>query len=432
MSRNKPMTGFSSDDLLKFAVSNGMINADEVLEEMNKKRRKEILDNHPYEIYQGAGKDRRWKTHVPDPGKKEGRRLICKKDRNDLLEALYDFYENQEHNEERSLQRMTLEDLYPRWLEYKTLHTTAVSYINRIKSDWNTHYKGSPITKKPLRKITKLELDEWAHTLIRKHDMTRKKYNNVQVIMLQALDYAVDLGILDFNPMSQVKIDGKMYRHEKKKPDKTQVYTADEIQAIIELAWKDFYDEVKDYRLSPLALIFQYQTGVRIGELVALRYEDIETPNYIHVQRMYRRDAREIVEHTKTKDGDRQVYLTELAKEVIEAAREYQKSHGYDSEGFIFALDDKIIPQRSINTLLIKYCKILDIPYRSSHKNRKSYGSALLNNGVSINTVRQMIGHADEQTTLKYYLYDQSLDADKERQVEKALKPKDKGFSMRI
>jgi len=147
---------------------------------------------------------------------------------------------------------------------------------------------------------------------------------------------------------------------------------------------------------------------------------------------MYRRDAREIVEHTKTKDGDRQVYLTELAKEVIEAAREYQKSHGYDSEGFIFALDDKIIPQRSINTLLIKYCKILDILYRSSHKNRKSYGSALLNNGVSINTVRQMIGHADEQTTLKYYLYDQSLDADKERQVEKALKPKDKGFSMRI
>ena len=358
--------------------------------------------------------------------------MICKKERNDLLEALYDFYENQEHKEERSLQRMTLEDLYPRWLEYKTLHTTAVSYINRIKSDWNTHYKDSLITKKPLRKITKLELDEWAHTLIRKHDMTRKKYNNVQVIMLQALDYAVDLGILDFNPMSQVKIDGKMYRHEKKKPDKTQVYTADEIQAIIELAWKDFYDEVKDYRLSPLALIFQYQTGVRIGELVALRYEDIETPNYIHVQRMYRRDAREIVEHTKTKDGDRQVYLTELAKEVIEAAREYQKSHGYDSKGFIFALDDKIIPQRSINTLLIKYCKILDIPYRSSHKNRKSYGSALLNNGVSINTVRQMIGHADEQTTLKYYLYDQSLDADKERQVEKALKPKDKGFSMRI
>ena len=73
----------------------------------------------------------------------------------------------------------------------------------------------------------------------------------------QALDYAVDLGIIEFNPMTQVKVDQKMYRREKKKPDKTQVYTADEIEAITKLAWKDFKDEVKDYRLSPLALIFR-------------------------------------------------------------------------------------------------------------------------------------------------------------------------------
>ena len=155
------------------------------------------------------------------------------------------------------------------------------------------------------------------------------------------------------------------------KGDKTQVYTADEIKAITELAWKDFKDEVKDCRLSPLALIFQYQT--------------------------------------------------EYAREIIEAAREYQRSHGHDADGFIFALDGQIIPQRCINSLLMKYCKILDIPYRSSHKNRKSYGSALLNNGVSINTARQMLGHADEETTLKYYCYDQSLSSEKEKSLEKAL-----------
>lgn len=180
-------------------------------------------------------------------------------------------------------------------------------------------------------------------------------------------------------------------------------------------------DEVKDYRLSPLALIFQYQTGVRIGELVILRYEDIETENYIHIQRMYRRDTHEVVEHTKSDDGDRQVYLTEKARRIIRAAREYQQSHGYPDDGYIFALGDQIIPQRCINSLLMKYCKILDIPYRSSHKNRKSYGSALLNNGVSINTARQMLGHADEETTLKYYCYDQSLSSEKEKSLEKAL-----------
>ena len=401
-----------------------MINTDEVLKQMDKERKTGILDIHKYDIYQGSGKDKRWKTHIPDPTKKEGRRLIARKDRNDLLDDLCDFYEGKGHKINRPSRgsgKMTLERLYPKWLEYKKLHTRAVSYIYRINTDWKTYYLGTPIAQKPLEELTKLELDEWAHTLIRDKDMTRKKYTNVQMIMIQALDYAVDLDILKFNPMRQVKIDRKMFRREKKKPDKTQVYTPEEIRSITELAWKDFYDEVKDYRLSPLALMFQYQTGVRIGELVALRYEDIETPNYIHIQRMFRRDAREIVEHTKSQDGDRQVYLTEAAKDIINAARRYQTEHGYDSNGFIFALDDKIIPQRVINTLLVKYCKMLGIPYRSSHKNRKSYGSALLNSGVSLNTVRQMMGHADEQTTLKYYCYDQSLDREKELQVENAL-----------
>ncbi len=409
--------------MLQFATENGIFNVDDVLEQMNRKRREEILEKHPYEIYQGAGKDTRWRTHVLDPTKKEGRRMIVRKDRDDLLDDLCSFYSGTYQKKPDRKERMTLEDLYPKWLIYKDLHTTATTYISRIKSDWNTYYKGTAIVKKPLKELTKLDLDQWAHALIKKYDMTRKGYVNVQVIMRQALDYAVDLGIISSNPMSQVKIERKMYRREKKKPDKTQVYTAEEIEAITDLAWKDFFDEVKDYRLSPLALIFQYQTGVRIGELVALRYEDIETPNYIHIQRMYRRDTHEIVDHLKSDDGDRQVYLTRYAKDIINTAREYQREHGYDTEGYIFALDGQIIPQRVINSLLEKYCKILDIPYRSSHKNRKSYGSALLNSGVSINTARQMLGHADEETTLKYYCYDQTLDADKERQFENALKP---------
>lgn len=89
--------------------------------------------------------------------------------------------------------------------------------------------------------------------------------------------------------------------------------------------------------MSPLALMFQYQTGIPIGELVTLWYENIETPNYIHMQRMFRRDAREIVENTKSQDGDRQVNLTEAVKDNINAARRYQTKHGYDSNGFIFA-----------------------------------------------------------------------------------------------
>ena len=70
----------------------------------------------------------------------------------------------------------------------------------------------------------------------------------------------------------------KVFYKTKKKADHTQVYTAEELLAIEKLAWEDFYNEVKDYVLCPLAVIFQMETGVRAGELCAVRYEDIEAP----------------------------------------------------------------------------------------------------------------------------------------------------------
>ena len=39
------------------------------------------------------------------------------------------------------------------------------------------------------------------------------------------------------------------------------------------------------------------------------------------------------------------------------------------------------------------------------HKIRKTYGSTLLHNGVNISAVKDMLGHADETTTLKHYIY---------------------------
>ena len=39
------------------------------------------------------------------------------------------------------------------------------------------------------------------------------------------------------------------------------------------------------------------------------------------------------------------------------------------------------------------------------HKIRKTYASTLLHNGVNISIVNDMLGHADESTTLKHYIY---------------------------
>ena len=188
------------------------------------------------------------------------------------------------------------------------------------------------------------------------------------------------------------------------------------------MAWEDFRNNTRlKHRLSPLAILFQFETGLRIGELCAIRYEDIETPDYIHIQRMYRKETEEVVEHTKSVCGDRKVLLTDTAKNIIETAKDFQLKSGGNSQEYIFSDNGEPLSTRSIDYLYTKYCNEIGTIHKSSHKTRKTYISALIDGKVNLNTIREMVGHADERTTLNSYCFDRSSDSEKENLIKNAL-----------
>lgn len=364
-------------------------------------------------------KDGRWRTYLPDSSKKYGRRAITYRCKEDLETAIIEFYE--ENNQKRKKKKITFRDLYPEWLEYKRLHSGTDSYIYRINADFKKYYQDDPIIDKPLRKLKKLELDNWLHFHIREYEMTKKQYYNFSLLMRQLLDYAVDKEIIKSNPIQNIKVDSKLFRREKKKPDNTQVFTRDEVRLIEQLAWEDYYNRSKKYQLAPLAVLFQFQTGVRIGELCTLRYEDI-TGNYIHIQRMLQRYPCKVVSRTKTSCGDREIYLTETARSIIKACQHRQKELGVETDGYIFSIiDGRPLSYISVEDSYTKYCKEIGIPHKSSHKARKTFISALIDSAVNINTIRQMAGHSDERTTYNSYVFDRHPESEKNQMIEEAL-----------
>lgn len=408
---------YTAEELLSHLINSGRINTDDVVNDLLMKERNDVLKAHPHAISQG--KDGRWRTFVKDKRYKSGRKMIAKSTRKGVEDALYDFYID--HDEGERLRRMTIRELYPKWLEHKTIHTTAETYVTRIESDWKTYYENDEIIDRRIASLKRLDLDEWAHKLIRKYDMTKNAYYNVTMIMRQCLQYAVDLDIIESSPFDNVKIDGRrMFRSVHKKPDETQVYTDEEVEKIFELAWNDFYSSDRlIYRLAPLALMFQFQTGLRIGELCAVKHSDVRNGR-IHISRMLRRDTNEVVEHTKSHD-DRIVILTEAATDLIRIAAAYQESNGINTD-FIFSTNAGPLKYREVNMLLKRYCERANILYRSSHKARKTYISSLIDAGININTIRAFVGHADERTTYYNYCFDRSPEIEKKRLLEKALK----------
>jgi len=207
----------------------------------------------------------------------------------------------------------------------------------------------------------------------------------------------------------------------RKKPNETQVFSRQEVEAVYDYAWNDFRNgRCKKHKLTPLAVMFQFQTGVRIGELCALRYEDIHSDE-IFVQRMYRYEDKEVVEFTKCHNEGRYVILTDEAKHIIDTAKKYQEEHGLPCDGYIFSVDDVPLSYYAVRHLYTRCCDELGIIDKSSHKARKTYISALIDGNVNINLIREMVGHADERTTLNCYCYDRNTKEERDALITKAL-----------
>lgn len=419
--------------LLQIVLQKYNLTIEDVLELSEEMTRKEIINNHVRDfspIWQG--KNGRWYTYLPDDTKKSKRRQIAKSTEEKLNIEIIAYYKKLD--DAYSSKRITLQSFYPEWLNYKALHTEASSYMRRINNDWDKYYADTPIIKIPLVQLDKVTLDTWAHELIRRYSLTKTQYYNITVIIRQSLDLAVDKGIIEKNPFSDIKINSKLFRIIKKKADATQVFLMEEQTQIENEAIHDFIES--DYSAC-LGIALCFQLGARLGEMVALKWSDIneEKSNYLHIQRMERKihtqqadgtwkcTGYEVVEHTKSSARDRNTYISSKAKKLLEDIRIWNEQNGFKNDEYIFlGKDGKRIHSRALDTRIRKYCRHLGINEKSMHKIRKTYISTLIDsNLVNINTIREMVGHEDERTTFRSYCYNRNSDLQTQANLEHAL-----------
>ncbi len=418
------------EKILQYLLDSAKINSiDEVSDRLEEMRNKEYLKLHPYKITEN--KDGRFSTYLPDDTKANNRKKIVKSTKELLEKEIIKFYKEREKQQDKK--KLCLKEFYPDWLAYKSLHTTSGDYVRSIDYLWKRFYEGTPVIEIPIVDFNKVMLDEWAHKIVKQHQMTKKKFYNMSIIMRQALDLAVDKDIIKENPFNYVKVNKKMFTRVPKKPDETQVFLTDEQPLIEQEAYKDF--EVTNHTAC-LGIILAFQTGLRISELVGLKFSDIgeEVENCIHVQRMEVRDytqnsdgtwsapRRVITERTKSLAGTRNVYLTTRAREIIEKIKQSNIENGYDNSGYIFLNKKGRMSALCFNDRIRRYCRNINISEKGMHKIRKTYISTLIDNDdININYIRQQVGHVDERTTFGNYCYNRRSKDLTAEAMEKAL-----------
>lgn len=172
-----------------------------------------------------------------------------------------------------------------------------------------------------------------------------------------------------------------------------------------------------------LGLLLAFQTGLRCGELAALKPTDI-VGKAIHVQRqeikykdkVTQKTVYEIKEYPKTKDGNRYVIITETALETIEII----KKHNPNGQ-FLFEVNGTRIKYHSYNKGIYRMCKALNITKRSMHKIRRIYGTTFLDEHVDKSLIMAQIVHSNIATTRDFYYYSNKTQKTKEAQIQNAI-----------
>lgn len=390
-------------ELLLYAKQQGILDCDTIRQQLEMEERKKYLQLHKNKIWQGS--NGKWYTELPG---KDKRRLVKKTRLEDLEDAIVSFYKEDQETE-------TVQKTFNEWVNKKLEwgEIKAGTY-DRYKVAFDRYFKDTDFPELRIDIVTTDYLEDLIKSTIRQQELTAKAYNNMRTLIIGTFKRAKKRGLTDIS-ISTFFGDLDISKKAFKKPEKKkQVFDEDEVQKVV-----DYLRE--NPTIGNLGILLTFQTGIREGELSALKAEDLKG-NRLSISRQeikYKKPGggtiHEIVDYTKSEAGCREIILTPAAVETFreickKSASEYLMSNG-----------SKKIWTNSFNDYLYKACDAVGIERRSMHKIRKTYGTMLIDSHVDDSLTMSQMGHADIATTRKYYYFSNKKDSTKEEQILKAV-----------
>lgn len=233
------------------------------------------------------------------------------------------------------------------------------------------------------------------------HSTIHKAY----VLLNECLNYAVDKNYLTKNPCRQVKAPKK----ENFQTKEIRILSEEEIQQFKEKAAEQRKTiAIPKYQYGLIITLIIY-TGMRVGELCALQWRDINlSANQIVVSKsvnvIRENGKRKLIIQATTKSGKtRYVPLNKRAVDILNKQRELVG--GLDSD-FIVNGSSTIVDKTVVANSYPKICKAANIPNPSGiHSLRHTFASLALQRGVDIKVISDILGHASVNFTYNTYVH---------------------------
>ena len=347
--------------------------------------------------------DGRWFRQITVEGKKK---FIYGKTKAEVNQKFREFKKMLDSGTYREIQKQTVEEYVLNWLTiYKRIELKPKSYDtleSTIQHQIIPHFKGMQfftLTHDDIQRfINKLDGDGYSYSQIKK----------AYLALNACFKFAMVKDQIAKNPCFEIRLPKKA-----EKGIKTiDVLTKDQMRAYCSAAAATYGNGKPVYRLG-YGLVLILFTGLRLGEALGLRWEDVDFENKcLTVERtleyVKNRHAGKGEPHycfvegsTKTTSGERTIPLNQTA---FQALRELQKINDHFPRVFSNAKGNPINP-RNLNRAHDCILERAGISHIGIHALRHTFASQLFANKVDIKIVSRLLGHADVGITYNTYIH---------------------------
>ena len=299
--------------------------------------------------------------------------------------------------------KITLEEWYQTWLFDYRIKDLKPKSFEKYEGIYRNYIKGTELGRVKLKDLRTTHIQKYYNNLQKTKPVSTIKGLNTR--LKPCLGEAEKQGYIQKNYCKMVTLP---------KDNTTKV-----ISILTKEEQDIFIQSIQNHKLNVLFLV-ALGTGLRLGELLGLKWNDIEFDTGIltvnrTLSKIKNRDTGkyEVIEQTpKTKNSNRSI---PIPQNILYKLKEYKKEQNkqrllvgeaYINNNYIFTddignvIDDKR-PGRNLKTILTK----LDIEPIKFHALRHTYATRLFEANIPPKTVQALMGHSDISITMDVYTH---------------------------